>query len=118
MQVILKKTKITKSIFNQTMTVNANDLPLYEVIGFCVINSIKWILLYNSNTNELRKYVLFVDLKKEFNNSDNIFTVKVILGSNYTPMSYSSNSEIESLEFIKKLTNIKNKSISLGQIFI
>jgi hypothetical protein len=118
MEVILKKTKITSAVFKQTLTANSFDFETFEVLGFCVINNQKWILMYKSSTKELRKYLMFTDLKNEVNNSDLRYTVKVIFDNNYVPKTYATKDENESLDFIKTLNTVKHKAVTHGQIFL
>jgi len=53
MEVLLKKTKITKSIVQQSLRGSNNlfvDQTNYELLGWCMIpgkNDVRWILLYN-----------------------------------------------------------------------
>lgn len=57
MDVILKKTKITKSIVSQSLRGNNSlfiDKKNYEILGWCV-HKYRYILLYSNETNQILK---------------------------------------------------------------
>jgi len=63
MEVILKRSKITKSIANQILNIDLEKTINYEVLGWFVTNEkIKYIVLYNAETNDLKKTPIFATL--------------------------------------------------------
>lgn len=60
MEVILKKSKITKSIFNQSVF-GAYSLYLgnnsYDNLGWCIVDNKKYIILYNKDKNTVVRLV-------------------------------------------------------------
>lgn len=118
MEVILKKTKITSSVLNQTMIASTIDLKTADVLGFCLLKNQKWIVLYNSSTNELRKHLMFYDVVAKSDHSSKPFWVEVKFGGKYISKSYQTNNEAESLEFVKLMNSIKIKAQTTGQFFI
>ena len=59
MEILLKKTIITKSIIEQVLPPDINKLDLYNILGFCIFKKYKWILLYNDCSNDLRKLRMY-----------------------------------------------------------
>src|ERR1035437_6494922 len=107
MEVILKKTKVTSSILKQTLIAKVIDLETFEVLGFCISKNQKWIVLYKSSTNELRKYIMIKEVCVETDHSDKPNWVKVKFGGNWASLSYQTGNEEESQEFAKLINNIK-----------
>jgi len=121
MEVLLKKTKITKTILNQTCRSTTIDLKTGEVLGWCFYQGLKYIVIYRSGTKELSKFVLFKDLKAsqiDKIDGEHYYKVEVIIGGKYVPITYTSFTKVESDSFIDLLLFSKNKAISMGQFFI
>jgi hypothetical protein len=117
MEVILKKTKITNSIINQTLIAGSFDLLSFEILGFCVVKKYKWIILYKSSTNELRKYPYIKDVYYDDNkNYDTNIRVRVNFEGKINDITYIS--ETENLLLFKKIKEIKNNTILKGQFYI
>jgi hypothetical protein len=118
MEIILKKSKITNSILNQTLIANVIDLKTADVLGFCVIKNQKWIVLYKSATNELKKYLMFKEVVAETDHSDKPTWVKVNFGGIWVSKSYQTENEEGSKEFVKLMNTIKHKAENCGQFFL
>lgn len=118
MEIVLKKSKITGSILSQTLFAGVTDLKTFDVLGFCIVKEQKWIVLYKSDTKELRKYLMFKEAVAETDRSDNPTWVKVNFGGNWISKSYQTKNEEESQEFIELMNAIKHKSETCGQFFI
>lgn len=118
MEVILKKTKITNSILNQTLMANVVDLNTFEVLGFCILKNVKWIILYKPITNELRKYLMFKEVIAEIDNLGNLTQVKVSFDSNHLSRFYKTENNEEGEKFVKLMNMIKHQSIIRGQFFL
>lgn len=60
MEVLLKKTKITKSIIDQSLPAPIDAFLrtdfYYDVLGWCMYNDKKIVLLYEKATNQVRTY--------------------------------------------------------------
>jgi multisubunit Na+/H+ antiporter MnhE subunit len=111
MEVILKKTTINLSVFNQITVAAVLDFKLYKPLGFCVVKAYKWIVLYNEETNQIRKIPMF-NLEVE---SDNSFLIKC---SSRTPTTVSVDNSNERDELMIAMSDAKTKAIELGQFFI
>ena len=59
MEVILKKTKITTSILKQTLRSTEIELGVADVLGWCIYDKQKYIVLYNSATQTRSKFPMF-----------------------------------------------------------
>ena len=115
MEVILKRSKITASIINQTGFANLIQLSSFEVLGFCIVKSVKYIVLYNGNTNELKKYMMY-------KNADVMLTdklkVSVNYGGNWVSSCYTLESEQRVSEVMVILKKVKFEAERKGQFFI
>ena len=118
MEVILKKVKITNSILNQTVILSSTDeLNKFEVLGFCIVKTHKWIVLYNESTNELRKFLMFKEVIVDENHSTP-FWIKVIFPVTYRSAIYQGKNEEDCNEFIKSMNEIKHQAEIKGQFYI
>ena len=122
MEVLLKKSKITTGILAQALTASVTDLRYSEVLGWCMYKKLKqhsrYIVLYNSKTNELRKYLMFDELTTEHDHSSNPFSVKVYFGVHYNSLWYQTADDSESTELIKVLEKVKQQALTAGQFYI
>lgn len=70
MEVILKKTKITKSIINQSLPAPIDAFLRtdfhYDVLGWCMYNDKKIVLLYEKATNQVRTYFYTPSFGKKY----------------------------------------------------
>lgn len=110
MEVILKKIKINLSVFNQIMVAGISDFMIYKPLGFCVVKGHKWIVLYNEETNQIRKFLTF-KLESE---SDTSFIIKFPTAS--TTVKFDSIQE--KVESFVAMIYVKDKANELGQFFI
>lgn len=122
MEVLLKKTKITKSIFNQMQTARSKNLKSYKILGFCLLSESKWVLLYDEKTSTPFKYEFMTNIFKGVIEEDQ---------HGYTPphphyVSMYSNStyklplktEQEAKDICQTLIDTMEKASELGQIFL
>lgn len=112
MEVILKKTKITKSIVNQLEHVNIGELDRYAILGYCVLPKKKIVLLYDSESKRLVYFPLA--LRVGINSSGKVYWVS----HQGTTSSTRNLSPEQAAEVVRKLERIVNNARSLGQIFI
>jgi hypothetical protein len=70
MEVLLKKTKITKSIINQSLPAPIDAFLRtdfhYDVLGWCMYNDKKIVLLYEKDTNQVRTYFYTPSFGKKY----------------------------------------------------
>lgn len=122
MELILKKTKLTSSIINQILRANELALKTYSVVGWCIHQKIKWVILYDENTKDLKKYLIPVDVKIEGLTGSSTLPhevyLKVDFGSKYTPLHYRYPTEEEAKEFMGHIRKIKRLAETVGQFFI
>lgn len=119
MEILLKKSKITKSILNQTLRSTESDLENSEILGWCIHNTIKYIVLYCKDTKILTKFPLFTDILEDPTISGSKrFTVSLPFHRKYLPMKFSSTSEEEANQFVKLLEKVKQDAEYKGQFFI
>lgn len=116
MEIILKKTKITSSIFNQIQNANVADLIPSNVMGYCIQKNQRCILFYNQETNELRKWTMPVSWGR-YDDNDKKY-VKIFYGSHYVSLHYPVKDEEEGLSFMELIKEIKETSISKGQFYL
>lgn len=65
MEILLKKSKITASILKQTVGAFVSDLKDSNVLGWCIFNKCKYIVLYNEKNNRLTKQLYYRDVQVE-----------------------------------------------------
>lgn len=121
MEVILKKSKITTSILKQCLRSTENDFKAGEILGWCIIGQLKYIVCYRSDIKGLSKFPMFKDLVSEKRNQpqhgfDN-YAVNVSIGSGYTPIVYACSTEEEKDSFIALLKKVKHNAECRGQFF-
>jgi hypothetical protein len=125
MEVLLKKSKITSSILKQTLIASFSNLKTYDVIGFCVVKGDKWIVLYESSTKEIRKFLMFKDVVIEVENKpdgqgnlEELFYVVVKFEGRYLNKKFISTDKSEAEESLTLFNDIKLKAKTKGQFFI
>lgn len=115
-EIELKKINLKMSILKQARTSTISDFNQGQVLGWCVISNIKFIVIYVENTKTLSKYQMFKEVKRGV--YDNKMTVEVYFTSIYNPARYSVVDTDEQTDFIRLLERIKNNTESLGQFYI
>lgn len=124
MEVVLKKAKITKSIFKQIVRPSVNKMITYDVLGW-VVDKYKYILFYEPNENKLAKFYYFIDVelfeekKKISGEYKTIYSARIIMPNRLQNLYVNDSedrSEVEKL--IEELKNIKEEANKSGQIFI
>lgn len=123
MEIILKKTKLTKSILvDQTIKSTYIDLKVGEILGWCIIKGLKYLVCYRSDTYGLSKYPLFKEIKKQENTKkqSNVkeYNVEISLGGNYISHNYVFENETDADEFIRIFKKAKMVAEARGQFFI
>ena len=126
MEVILKKTKITSSVLKQTLRSTEKDLQSGSILGWCLFNKAKYIVCYRVELKSLSMFPMFesIELGETFDNSDQYknvrtgFWIKIRLGGNFIPLSYTSKDEADRDSFIATLKEAKRYAIDNGQFFI
>lgn len=121
MEVLLRKTKITKSIFNQMQYARPKEVHQYNVLGWCLVSDEKFILLYDEKTKTPFKYQWFTNLmkwkKKDEDGETQIYPYVVSI----TRISSSNivfKEESQAEEVYNELKRMIDKSSELGQIFL
>jgi len=117
MEVTLKKCKITKSIFNQTLEVNFKIISKYKSLGWVFIENNKWILLYYPFNHELKKIMLFSDVSIEPTEYPEKFKIKIVFSNGESSTSPSLTKE-EADKIKDDLLELKHITNTNGQFFI
>lgn len=140
MEVVLKKTKITKSIVTQALQGNDNlyfGEYTYDILGWCVLNgkrNERWILLYDrvkntlvrlpyaqklSESDEIRSRNEQLDDKQGGYIYPQVFRLHTYLIDQHKPYQiYRSEDEVEILAKKEKLHEFLRIVNQKGQIFI
>lgn len=122
MEVILKKTKITTSILKQTLRSTEIELGVADVLGWCIYDKQKYIVLYNSATKTLSKFPMFKDTSVEPRYKDSStptdFLVEIKLGGNYVSIKHVFGTQEEVDEFLKNLKQVKHFAEIKGQFYV
>ena len=119
MEVILKKTKITNSILKQALRSTEIDFKVGKVLGWCIYDKMKYIVLYRSDINSLSRFPMFKDLVTQVRHNESLkFSVVVSIGGNYTPLTYVSKTNEENEEFAILLKKVKRLAEVNGQFFV
>lgn len=110
MEVILKRTKITRSIMNQIVWASVSELKTFDVLGTCIYDGRSYIVLYSDTM--LRVYPLY----KEIVHDDN--AVKLIFGGRYVAIHFTTSSLKESIELSNFFKELKQIALEKGQFFL
>jgi hypothetical protein len=119
MEVILKKYKISTSIMKQSLISNINDLENCEVLGWCIFNKTKYIVLYNELLGILTKYHMpreIIILPKYHENLT--YEIHVKFYSNYSSLNYNAQTETEKDNLFFILNKVKDDAINKGQFYL
>lgn len=115
MEVILRRTKINTSIFNQTVIISAQELKESITLGWVIAKKEKWILFYNADKNLLSKLRYIVGITDPFVNECKL---SVFFGGRYSTKEYLFDNDDKKRLFKLRLIQIKEEVDNLGQIFI
>lgn len=118
MEVIIKKAKITSSIFNQMLIASSLNLRTFNVLGFCVFKNAKWIVLYEPSTNGLRKYPYIKDVYNEKDDYNKKLVVRINFEGRFNDEIYVVNDDQEGLDFFQKIKTVMRESTIKGQFYI
>ena len=119
MEIIFKKLKINSSIMNQTLRANNIALTTYKIVGWCIHKDSSWVILYDEDTKDLKKYLMIKDVEIIDNPaSTSTFSVKVGFGSKYQSFHYDFTTKEEAEVFMRRIKEIKRLSEVAGQFFI
>lgn len=110
-----RKNKITNAVVKQCLWPNLEELKSFNVIGNCVHNGIRYILLYDEHTCNLRKYPLNSDISCH---TEPYNYVLVNFGRNFRQIEYKTESVCDTIYTASILNKVKEQSISNGQIFL
>lgn len=106
----------------QTLIPTETDMSVAGVLGWCIYDKQKYIVLYNPNTKVLSKYPMFKDITTEPKYKDNSeatsFLVEVKLGGNYVPIKYTIDTQEDVDKFVMDLKDMKRIAEVRGQFFI
>lgn len=122
MVVELKRSKITVGVLKQTFIANIRNIDQYEVLGWCLLGSERWNLLYNPETKDLKKFRHVLDACRTINRGeDKPHGVKVtVVGPSCRPaeLMYEANSEYDALKTLENIKNITERSKDKGQFYL
>ncbi|WP_312081803.1 hypothetical protein [Empedobacter sp.] len=82
-EVVLKKTKITKSILSQTRWIPYKNLVGYTILGWCYIGNQKVVVSYNSETNILVKSDYYYNIEDFEITEDNVESIMRNMNHDY-----------------------------------
>lgn len=114
MEVVLKKSKITKSILNQALLAGRKEFEVGEVLGWVNFRKIPYIVFFKSDTNLIYVYPLFRSMTVE--NTPPFYTT-VHFGYRDMKYTYDSNNKEEQNEFIWLLEKAKRIAEERGQFY-
>lgn len=109
MEVILKKTKISKSVMDQT-TYSYNGMMLGKVLGWCRIKGSAWIAIYHESEKILTKIRLYSNFEKE----DDFEGFYIKIDGNRK--GYRSAEERDL--FYNNYKQVKEKALEAGQFYL
>jgi hypothetical protein len=121
MEVVLKKTKITKAIFNQIQFANIHQLQSGEVLGWVDAGKGPVIILQQRNTHELSKINMIKDVKiRDVHPQEKYLYVDITSTGNRALRTwYWTKEEVDAREQFKKtLLNVRAEAYKLGQFFL
>lgn len=80
MDVVLRKTKITKSIMDQMQELPIAQVYTYTNLGWCIHRGIRYMVFFQNETHDIRKYkwIQAVELE-EYNPEPNIKSCRVVI---------------------------------------
>lgn len=116
MELILKKTKLTSSILTQTVLASYADIKTFDVIGWCVHKNHKRIVLYNHDTQELRKYPMIKDIKSEVYYMQHRTVIR--FDGNFNSAVYNTKDDEESQVIYNEFNKVRTDALTKGQFFI
>lgn len=118
MEVILKRTKITKAIFSQIQVASLKSIKTNIILGYCIIKGEKWVLLYDEEEKNIKKYPQIYQVKFEVSPDGKQFTTVVYFSANYISRRYV----FDSIEACRNATDLisllKDSFFSKGQIYL
>lgn len=127
MEVLLKKTKITNSILKQTLRSTSVDFKKGDILGWCLYGKYgKYIVCYRSDINTLSMYPMFKDIEvgesyaptEGYTNTKVGYWIKVKLGGNYIPITYTESTKEAKDDFVDTLKKAKHLAEIKGQFYI
>lgn len=114
MEIFIKKSKLTKSIFDQSHGVSQSDITSYEVLGFVFYKGVNWIVFYNKETGLVKRLLMFIRTEKIV--EERAF-VNVIFGNKYIPKRFYM--EEDKLDgFIEVLERVRKEAKEKGQFYL
>lgn len=116
MELILKKSKITSGILTQTVLASYSELKTFDVIGWCVHKNHKWIILYNHNTHELRKYLMIKEISTDVYYMQHRTIIR--FEGNVNCLTYNAKDDEESQDIYNEFNKVRTEALSRGQFFI
>ena len=126
MEVLLKKSKITSSIFNQSLIVSKyTDIKDIEVLGWCIHKSTRYIVFYDSNEGLIYRmyYNTTVSMSDDWIQVDNhgrrqLFWVVRVSTANLHPTVYQFVTEQEAKDVVKIYQDVIKQAKEKGQFYI
>ena len=118
MEVILKKSKITNSILGQTLIASMGNFKTMKVLGWCYYKTNNWIVLYNEETNELRRYPLFKSIERMPISYGRVKDEIKVYNHNMNTQYYTFDTEEEAITFYDLINGVKSTAMQLGQFFL
>jgi hypothetical protein len=126
MEVILKKSKITSSIFNQSLIVSKySDIKDLEVLGWCIHKSTRYIVFYDSSEGLIYRmmYHTTVSMSDDWIQVDNhgrrqLFWVVRVSSERLSPNVYQFTTEQEAKEIVQIYETVIKQAKEKGQFYL
>lgn len=115
MEVVLKKSKITASILKQVPLASVSEIIAFEVLGFCKYNDARWIVLYSSASNELRRYPYPVSIISHDIDETARPYITVKFDNKHQPLDYTCKPGENLIQMFEQL---RDAAIAKGQFYI
>lgn len=117
MEVLLKKSKITSTIFNQIGIASISQLITYDILGFCINKGYRWIVLYYNETNDLKKFRLIKKVETKASGLDQLVCEIEFYGDSPTG-TYRLDNNFNQETWLDKLLAVRDTALSKGQFYL
>jgi hypothetical protein len=121
MEILLKKTKITKAILEQIVSTNYTECQEYSknpdsILGWCIVKDVRWVIFYNQISNKVSKLPLYQIYKNDTGNGE--FLLHCWHNTRFIQKIYSFDTEEERDLRKTQFEKIAEMALTKGQFFI
>ena len=115
MDVLIKRTKLTKSIFKQIVSADLDAVRDYKVLGWCIPdNKVRWIVLQKDG--DLRRIPYVMDTRISTGEYESIATI--FFSTGFSPWHFKCSSEIEAADVVNSFIVMKQMAVKEGQFYL